>query len=93
MEALIHLQAFHRGYKVPPGEAYAVVEAPKGEFSVYLVADGPTSPTAAAIQRAGLPIFRRSSSCRRVTSSPTVGEHRSADVCSAKSTPGVQSWR
>jgi len=45
MEALIHhFKLFTEGYHVPAGEAYAAVEAPKGEFGVYLVADGTNKP-------------------------------------------------
>ncbi len=45
MEALIHhFKLFTEGYNVPAGEAYAAVEAPKGEFGVYLVADGTNRP-------------------------------------------------
>lgn len=41
MEALIHhFKLYTEGYRVPAGEVYAAVEAPKGEFGVYLVADG-----------------------------------------------------
>lgn len=41
MEALIHhFKLYTEGYHVPAGETYAAVEAPKGEFGVYLVADG-----------------------------------------------------
>jgi NADH-quinone oxidoreductase subunit D len=41
MEALIHhFKLFTEGFHVPAGETYTVVEAPKGEFGVYLVADG-----------------------------------------------------
>ena len=41
MEALIHhFKLYTEGYHVPAGEAYACVEAPKGEFGVYLVSDG-----------------------------------------------------
>ncbi|MCP1197939.1 NADH-quinone oxidoreductase subunit D [Notoacmeibacter sp. MSK16QG-6] len=45
MEALIHhFKLYTEGYHVPPGEVYAAVEAPKGEFGVYLVADGTNKP-------------------------------------------------
>ncbi|WP_022728989.1 NADH-quinone oxidoreductase subunit D [Fodinicurvata sediminis] len=45
MEALIHhFKLYTEGYHVPPGETYAAVEAPKGEFAVYLVSDGTNKP-------------------------------------------------
>jgi NADH-quinone oxidoreductase subunit D len=45
MEALIHhFKLYTEGFKVPEGEVYAAVEAPKGEFGVYLVADGTNKP-------------------------------------------------
>jgi NADH-quinone oxidoreductase subunit D len=45
MEALIqHVKLFTEGYCVPEGECYAAVEAPKGEFGVYLVSDGSNKP-------------------------------------------------
>ncbi|HSZ50195.1 MAG TPA: NADH-quinone oxidoreductase subunit D [Caulobacteraceae bacterium] len=45
MEALIHhFKLFTEGYHVPEGDIYAAVEAPKGEFAVYLVADGGNKP-------------------------------------------------
>jgi len=45
MEALIHhFKLYTEGYKVPEGEVYAAVEAPKGEFGVYLVSDGTNKP-------------------------------------------------
>jgi NADH-quinone oxidoreductase subunit D len=45
MEALIHhFKLYTEGYRVPEGEVYAAVEAPKGEFGVYLVADGTNQP-------------------------------------------------
>jgi NADH-quinone oxidoreductase subunit D len=45
MEALIHhFKLFTEGYCPPPGEVYAAVEAPKGEFGCYLIADGANKP-------------------------------------------------
>ncbi|RVA73661.1 NADH-quinone oxidoreductase subunit D, partial [Mesorhizobium sp. M7A.F.Ca.CA.001.08.2.1] len=45
MEALIHhFKLYTEGYRVPAGEVYAAVEAPKGEFGVYLVSDGSNKP-------------------------------------------------
>lgn len=45
MEALIHhFKLFTEGYSVPSGEIYSAVEAPKGEFAVYLIADGANKP-------------------------------------------------
>ncbi|MEM8750040.1 MAG: NADH-quinone oxidoreductase subunit D [Pseudomonadota bacterium] len=45
MEALIHhFKLYTEGFKVPAGEVYAAVEAPKGEFGVYLVSDGSNKP-------------------------------------------------
>jgi NADH-quinone oxidoreductase subunit D len=45
MEAMIHhFKLYTEGFKTPPGEVYAYVEAPKGEFGVYLVSDGTNKP-------------------------------------------------
>jgi NADH-quinone oxidoreductase subunit D len=45
MEALIHhFKLYTEGFHVPPGEVYAAVEAPKGEFGVYLISDGSNRP-------------------------------------------------
>ena len=56
MEALIHhFKLFSEGYCVPPGEAYAAVEHPKGEFGVYLVSDGANKPYRVKIRAAGFP--------------------------------------
>jgi NADH-quinone oxidoreductase subunit D len=56
MEALIHhFKLYTEGYHVPAGEAYAAVEAPKGEFGVYLVADGTNKPYRLKIRAPGFP--------------------------------------
>jgi len=45
MEALIqHFKLYTEGFHVPAGEVYAAVEAPKGEFGVYLISDGTNRP-------------------------------------------------
>jgi NADH-quinone oxidoreductase subunit D len=54
MEALIHhFKLYTEGYHVPPGEVYACVEAPKGEFGVYLVSDGSNKPYRCKIRAPG----------------------------------------
>ncbi len=54
MEALIHhFKLYTEGYHVPAGEAYAAVEAPKGEFGVYLIADGSNKPYRCKIRAPG----------------------------------------
>jgi NADH-quinone oxidoreductase subunit D len=54
MEALIHhFKLYTEGYHVPPGETYTVVEAPKGEFGVYLVSDGTNRPYRCKIRAPG----------------------------------------
>jgi NADH-quinone oxidoreductase subunit D len=56
MEALIHhFKLFTEGYRPPPGEVYACVEAPKGEFGVYLVSDGTNKPYRCKIRAPGYP--------------------------------------
>jgi NADH-quinone oxidoreductase subunit D len=56
MEALIHhFKLYTEGYRVPEGEAYAAVEAPKGEFGVYLVSDGSNKPYRCRIRAPGFP--------------------------------------
>ena len=52
MEALIHhFKLYTEGFHVPEGEVYAAVEAPKGEFGVYLVADGTNKPYRAKLRQ------------------------------------------
>jgi NADH-quinone oxidoreductase subunit D len=54
MEALIHhFKLYTEGFKVPAGEVYAAVEAPKGEFGVYLVSDGTNKPYRCKIRAPG----------------------------------------
>ncbi len=54
MEALIHhFKLFTEGYHVPEGETYTAVEAPKGEFAVYLVSDGSNRPYRCRIRAPG----------------------------------------
>jgi len=54
MEALIHhFKLYTEGYRVPAGEIYAAVEAPKGEFGVYLVSDGSNKPYRCKIRAPG----------------------------------------
>jgi NADH-quinone oxidoreductase subunit D len=56
MEALIHhFKLYTEGFHVPAGEAYAAVEAPKGEFGVYLVSDGTNKPYRLKIRAPGFP--------------------------------------
>ena len=54
MESLIHhFKLYTEGFHVPAGEVYAAVEAPKGEFGVYLVADGSNKPYRCKIRAPG----------------------------------------
>ena len=55
MESLIHhFKLYTEGFHVPAGEVYAAVEAPKGEFGVYLVADGTNKPYRAKLRAPGV---------------------------------------
>ncbi len=54
MESLIHhFKLYTEGFHVPAGEVYAAVEAPKGEFGVYLVSDGSNKPYRCKIRAPG----------------------------------------
>ncbi|KAI8874138.1 NADH dehydrogenase I, D subunit [Ramicandelaber brevisporus] len=54
MEALIHhFKLYSEGYHVPKGDTYTVLEAPKGEFGVYLVSDGSNRPYKCKIRAPG----------------------------------------
>jgi NADH-quinone oxidoreductase subunit D len=56
MEDLIHhFKLFSEGFHVPAGEAYAAVEHPKGEFGIYMVADGANKPFRMKIRAPGFP--------------------------------------
>jgi len=56
MEALIHhFKLFTEGYCTPVGEVYSAVEAPKGEFGVYIVSDGANKPYRLKIRAPGFP--------------------------------------
>jgi NADH-quinone oxidoreductase subunit D len=59
MEALIHhFKLYTEGYHVPAGETYTAVEAPKGEFGVYLVSDGSNKPYRCKIRAPGYPFLQ-----------------------------------
>jgi NADH-quinone oxidoreductase subunit D len=54
MEAMInHFKLYSEGYHVPAGEAYAAVEAPKGEFGVYIISDGGNKPHRCRVRAPG----------------------------------------
>ncbi|MCU7882202.1 MAG: NADH-quinone oxidoreductase subunit D [Candidatus Thiodiazotropha sp. (ex Lucinoma aequizonata)] len=56
MESLIHhFKLFTEGYSPPVGEAYAAVEAPKGEFGCYIISDGANKPYRLKIRAPGFP--------------------------------------
>ena len=56
MESLIHhFKLFSEGYCVPEGESYRAVEAPKGEFGIYIISDGANKPYRLKIRAPGFP--------------------------------------
>ena len=59
MEALIHhFKLYTEGYHVPAGEVYVATESPKGEFGVYLVADGTNRPYRCKIRAPSYPFLQ-----------------------------------
>jgi NADH-quinone oxidoreductase subunit D len=74
MEALIHhFKLYTEGYHVPAGATYTVVETPKGEFGVYLVADGTNRPYRCKIRSTGFAFLQAVDVMAR--------KHMLADVC------------
>lgn len=72
MEGLIHhFKLYSEGYSVPAGDTYTVVEAPKGEFGVYLVSDGTSKPYRCKIRAPG---FAHLSACDWLTRYHQVGD-------------------
>jgi NADH-quinone oxidoreductase subunit D len=66
MEALIHhFKLYTEGFHVPPGETYTAVEAPKGEFGVYLVSDGTNRPYRCKIRAPGFSHLQAMDFCCR----------------------------
>ena len=56
MESLIHhFKLFSEGYCLPAGETYKCVEAPKGEFGIYMISDGANKPYRLKIRAPGFP--------------------------------------
>lgn len=54
MELLInHFKLYSEGYHVPPGEAYTAIEAPKGEFGVFLASNGSNKPYRCKVKAPG----------------------------------------
>ena len=72
MESLIHhFKLYTEGFHVPAGEVYAAVEAPKGEFGVYLVADGTDKPYRCKIRAPGFAHLQAMDFMCQSTCSPT----------------------
>lgn len=82
MEALIHhFKLYTEGYHVPAGETYTAVEAPKGEFAVYLVSDGTNKPYRCKIRAPGFAHLQGSDfMCKGTMLADTVAIIGSMDV-------------
>lgn len=66
MESLIHhFKLYTEGYRVPQGETYTAVEAPKGEFGVYLVSDGTNKPYRCKIRSTGFAFLQAMDMCSK----------------------------
>jgi NADH-quinone oxidoreductase subunit D len=74
MEALIHhFKLYTEGYHVPAGATYTATESPKGEFGVYLIADGTNKPYRCKIRSTGFAFLQATDKIAR--------KHMLADVC------------
>jgi len=82
MEALIHhFKLYTEGYHVPAGETYTAVEAPKGEFGVYLVSDGTNRPYRCKIRSPGFAFLQATDfMCRGHMLADTVAIIGSMDI-------------
>ena len=82
MEALIHFfKLYTEGYHVPPGATYTATESPKGEFGVYLVADGSNRPYRCKIRPTGFAFLQAIEHiCRRHMLADAVAVIGSLDV-------------
>jgi NADH-quinone oxidoreductase subunit D len=82
MEAMInHFKLYTEGYHVPAGEVYAAVEAPKGEFGVYLISDGSNKPYRCRVRAPGFAHLQ--------ALEPMVKGHMLADVVTVISTQDI----
>lgn len=82
MESLInHFKLYTEGYRVPSGEVYAAVEAPKGEFGVYLISDGSNKPYRCRVRAPGFAHLQ--------ALEPMVKGHMLADVVTVISTQDI----
>lgn len=82
MEVMIHhFKLFSEGYIVPPGEVYAAIEHPKGEYGVYIISDGANKPYRIKIRAAGFPhLAAMDEMCRGFMLSDVVAILSSIDI-------------